>query len=75
MKTVKLKFKKPDPCPFCGGEARVFGSGVIIAVHVHCSGCRACGPEFNGRTELAATKRAVTAWNTRITFAPTAARR
>jgi Lar family restriction alleviation protein len=78
MKHVKKKHSavarkqrafKTKPCPFCGGQAYVWGSGVIISTHVVCDSCGAAGPEVFSRPdeeEIDCAFRAVQAWNSRI---------
>ena len=54
--------KKLNPCPFCGGEAK------IVRFYGHCYqtvGCRKCDVQINRDTK----KQAIAAWNKRVTEA------
>jgi len=73
METEKATLK---PCPFCGGEAEVHGTGYhgpadCYDVEVRCSVCDASGPEFivdqDDDNEQSAVSDATSAWNRRTT--------
>lgn len=58
---------KLKPCPFCGGEAEIYG-GLIDGYGVQCLSCFSSTTEFEGVRgdyEDTAIPKAITAWNTR----------
>lgn len=57
-----------SPCPFCGGQAKIYG--VRDGRKAHCAACHASAPPaFHGRDGWEGTElRAIAAWNRRPTI-------
>ena len=54
------------PCPFCGGEARLFiGMVAFDDYEVQCAKCGFSGPNFGASDEPDARDDAINHWNTR----------